>query len=212
VDTSGIISTFATNPNFSGLGAMATDSSNNLYVVDQSTCVVWKISPLAVVSVVAGVEFVCGYNGDNISATTAQLNTPLGVALDTAGNIFIADTGNNLVRKVDTAGIISTFAGNTTCGFFGDGGPATSAELCFPQGVAVTKGGTVFIADSVNFRVRQVISGTITTYAGSGFTGYNGDGLAALSTNFDDPVAVGINPNEVVYVVDDLTNRVRKIH
>jgi sugar lactone lactonase YvrE len=211
VDTSGIISTFATNPNFSGLSAMATDSSNNLYVVDQSTCVVWKISPLAVVSVVAGVEFVCGYNGDNISATTAQLNTPFGVALDRAGNIFIADTGNNLVRKVDTAGIISAFAGNTTCGFFGDGGPATSAELCFPEGVAVTKGGTVFIADTVNFRVRQVVSGTITTYAGSGLTGYNGDGLAALSTNLDDPVAVGINPNEVVYVVDDLTNRVRKI-
>jgi sugar lactone lactonase YvrE len=212
VDTSGNISTFATNPNFSGLGAMATDSSNNLYVVDQGTCVVWKVSPLGIVSVVAGVEFVCGYNGDNISATTAQLNAPFGVALDSAGNIFIADAGNNLVRKVDTAGIISTFAGNGTCGFFGDGGPATSAELCFPQGVAVTKGGTVFIADTLNFRVRQLASGTITTYAGTGLTGYNGDGLAALSTNFDDPVAVGIHPNGVVYVVDDSTNRVRKIH
>ena len=84
--------------------------------------------------------------------------------------------------------------------------------MCFPQGVAVTKGGTVFIADALNFRVRPVASGTITTYAGTGLTGYNGDGLAALSTNVDDPVAVGINPNGVVYVVDDTTNRVRKIH
>jgi sugar lactone lactonase YvrE len=212
VDTSGIISTFATSSNFGALGAMATDSSDNLYVVDQATCVVWKVSPLAIVSVVAGVEFVCGYNGDNISATTAQLNTPFGVALDGVGNIFIADAGNNLVRKVDTAGIISTFAGNNTCGFFGDGGPATSAELCFPEEVAVTKGGTAFIADTANFRIRQVASGTITTYAGSGLTGYNGDGLPALSTNFDDPVAVSINPNGVVYVVDDVANRVRKIH
>lgn len=212
VDTSGIISTFATDSNFGALGAMATDSSNNLYVVDQATCVVWKVSPLAIISVVAGVEFTCGYNGDNISATSAQLNTPFGVALDSAGNIFIADTSNNLVRKVDTAGIITTYAGNTVCGFLGDGGPATSAELCFPEGVAVTKNGTVFIADTANFRIRQVASETITTYAGTGLTGYNGDGLSALSTNFDDPVAVSVNPNGVVYMVDDTTNRVRKIH
>jgi len=94
----------------------------------------------------------------------------------------------------------------------GDGGPATSAELCFPEGVAVTKNGTVFIADTANFRIRQVASETITTYAGTGLTGYNGDGLSALSTNFDDPVAVSVNPNGVVYMVDDTTNRVRKIH
>jgi hypothetical protein len=119
VDTSGTISTFATNPNFSGLGAMATDSANNLYVVDQNTCVVWQVSPLGIVGVVAGVEFVCGYNGDNISATTAQLNTPFGVAVDSGGNILIADASNNRVRRVNPAGTITTSAGNGTCGSSG---------------------------------------------------------------------------------------------
>lgn len=212
VDTSGNISTFATDPNFSGLGTMAVDSSNNLYVVDQGTCVVWKISPAATVSVVAGVEFTCGYNGDNISATTAQLNVPVGVALDSHGNIFIADFGNNRVRKVNSSGTISTFAGNGTCGFVGDGGPPTLAELCTPEGVAVTAGGPVYIADTGNVRVRRVAANTITTYAGTGLTGYNGDGLAALSTNLDDPVAITLNPNGFLYVVDDTQNRVRRIH
>jgi sugar lactone lactonase YvrE len=213
VDTSGIISTFATNPNFSGLGAMATDSANNLYVVDQSTCVVWQISPLGLVNIVAGVEFVCGYNGDAISATNAQLNTPLGVAVDGGGNIFIADSGNNRIRFVTAAGTIDTFAGDGNCGFLGDGGPPASAELCFPEQVALTKGGTVYIADTFNVRIRKVALGTITTYAGTGLAGYNGDGLAAVSTNFDDPVSVSVGPDgSSIYVVDDSQNRVRRIH
>ena len=157
-------------------------------------------------------EFVCGYNGDNISATTAQLNSPVGVGLDHRGNIFIADYGNNRVREVNTSGTITTFAGDGNCGFLGDGGPPTSAELCFPEGVAITTGGTVYIADSGNFRIRKVAANTISTYAGSGAVGYNGDGLAALSTNLDDPVAVTLNPSGIVYVVDDVQNRVRRIH
>jgi len=217
VDTSGNISTFATDANFSGLGVMVADSSNNLYVVDQGTCVVWKVSPSGTVSVVAGVEFTCGYNGDKIPAPTAQLNTPVGVAVDGQGNIFIADFGNNRVRKVNAKGIISTFAGNGTCGFLGDGGSLASAELCSPEGVAVTAGEgsigeTVYIADTGNFRIRKVVANIISTYAGTGVEGYNGDGLPALSTNLDDPVAVTLNPSGIPYVVDDLTNRVRKIH
>jgi trimeric autotransporter adhesin len=217
VDTSGNISTFATNANFSGLGVMAADSSNNLYVVDQGTCVVWKVSPSGTVSVVAGVEFTCGYNGDKIPATTAQLNTPVGVALDSHGNIFIADYGNNRIRKVNAKGTISTFAGNGTCGFLGDSGPPGSAELCSPEGVAAAAGGTVniadvYIADTGNFRIRKVHANTISTYAGTGLQGYNGDGLPALSTNLDDPVSVTLDPSGVPYVVDDETNRVRKIH
>jgi sugar lactone lactonase YvrE len=211
IDTSGHISTFATDPNFSGLGAMAIDSVNNLYVVDQGTCVVWKISPTAAVSVAAGVEFVCGFNGDGILATAAFLNTPFGVAVDSRGGIWIADSSNNRVRRVSSSGIIGTFAGDGICAFSGDGGPATSAELCFPEDVAVTKGGAVYIADTSNLRIRRVVSGTINTYAGTGVGGYNGDGLAALSTNLDDPVAIALNPNGVPYEVDDTQNRVRKI-
>jgi len=209
VNTSGIINTFATDVDFSGLGTMAIDGSNNLYVVDQGTCVIWKISPLAVVTVVAGVEFSCGYNGDNISALTAQLNTPVGVALDSRGNIYIADSSNNRVRKVNTSGTITTIVGDGNCGFTGDGGLGTSAEVCFPEGVAVTSSGTVYIADTSNLRIRKLAAGIITTYAGTGISGFNGDG-PALSTNFDDPVAVTFNNNKL-YMVDDATERVRRI-
>jgi sugar lactone lactonase YvrE len=211
VDTLGIISTFATDPNFSGLGVIAIDSSNNLYVVDQGTCVIWKISPAAVVSVFAGVEFTCGYNGDNISALTAQLNIPVGVAVDNRGNVYIADANNNRVRKVNPSGVITTIAGDGNCGFLGDGGLGTSAELCFPLGVAVTSTGTVYIADTNNLRIRKLAAGIITTYAGTGISGFNGD-VAALSANFDDPVAVTVNSSNVLYMLDDVTERVRKIH
>jgi sugar lactone lactonase YvrE len=211
VNTSGLISTFVTNAGFSGLGAMTTDASNNLFVVDQGTCVVWKISPAAVVNAIAG-NSICGFSGDGGPATQAELNIPAGVAVDKHGNIAIADWANNRVRVVDAAGVINTFAGNGTCGFSGDGGPPTSAELCAPVGVAVTSKGIVYIADELNVRIRKVASGIITTYAGSGVQGYNGDGLPALGTNLDDPVAVVVNSSGTPYLVDDFTMRVRKIH
>jgi hypothetical protein len=209
VNTAGIISTFASDVNFSGLGTIAVDASNNLYVVDEGTCVIWKISPLAVVTVVAGVEFSCGYNGDNIPALTAELNIPVGVALDSRGNIYIADSNNNRVRKVNAAGTITTIVGDGNCGFSGDGGLGTSAEVCFPEAVAVTSSGTVYIADTLNLRIRKLAAGIITTYAGTGLSGFNGDG-PALTTNFDDPVALTFNNNKL-YVIDDVTERVRRI-
>jgi hypothetical protein len=211
VNTSGIISTFATNIGFSGLGAMATDSSNNLFVVDQTSCVVWEISPAAVVKVFAGTG-VCGFGGDGGPATQAELNVPAGVAVDKHGNVGIADWGNNRVRVVDPAGVINTLAGNGTCGFSGDGGPPTSAELCGPVGVAVTSQETVYIADEFNVRIRKVASNIITTYAGTGVQGYNGDGLPAHRTNLDDPVAVVVNSLGIPFLVDDFTMRVREIH
>jgi hypothetical protein len=133
------------------------------------------------------------------------------VAVDSKGDIFIADSSNNRVRKV-TKGIISTFAGDGTCGFSGDGGPATSAELCSPLDAAITSKGVVYIADTFNLRIRKVASGKISTYAGTGVSGYNGNRLPALSTNFDDPVAVILNSSGTLYLVDDATARVRKIH
>ncbi|MGC1436679.1 MAG: hypothetical protein WA847_12355 [Terriglobales bacterium] len=134
------------------------------------------------------------------------------MAIDKHGNIAIADWGNNRVRVVDTAGVINTFAGNGTCGFSGDGGAATSAELCAPIGVAVTSKETVYIADEFNVRIRKVASGIITTYAGTGVQGYNGDGLPALRTNLDDPVAIVVNSSGTPFLVDDFTMRVRKVH
>jgi len=123
-----------------------------------------------------------GYAGDGGSAVAAELFVPDGVASDAQGNLYIADTGNNVIRKVDTAGKITTVAGNGTAGFSGDGGPATSAELSTPFGVTVDAAGNLYIMDSGNARIRKVnTTGTITTFAGNGTFGFSGDGGPAIS-------------------------------
>jgi YVTN family beta-propeller protein len=209
VDTSDTITTFASNGNFSNLLQMGVDSSNNLYVADNSACVIWKITPAGVVSVAAGVLNTCGYNGDGISATTAQLNGPYSVTFDSSGNMLIADWLNNRVREVNTSGNISTIGGNGTCGYTGDGGSATAAELC-PNSVAVDKSGNIYVADFAFLKIRKLKGGTITTFAGRGF-GFNGDGLWPLYTSFDDPVAVAVDSKGAVYELDDWDHRVRKM-
>jgi sugar lactone lactonase YvrE len=208
----GTINTFAADPNFSDLTSLAMDASNNLYSADDGACVVRKITPLGVISIVAGVEFSCGYNGDNIPATSALLNGPFGLAVDANGNLYLGDYNNNRVRKVTAAGIIKTIAGDGNCGFSGDGGPATAAEVCSPYGVAVNSAGSVFLADLGNLRFRKISNGKINTIAGSGNFGYNGDGLPALDTNWDDAIAVAVNSHNIVYLVDDLQTRVRRLH
>jgi YVTN family beta-propeller protein len=212
VDTSGVISTFATNANFGYLAQMATDSSNNLYVADNGSCVVWKTTPSGVQSIVAGVLFTCDYNGDGISATSADLSFPSGVAVDGTGNLYIADNGNSRLRQVNTAGIISTIAGNGTCGNTGDGGSATAAELC-PFSVAVDKSGRLYVSDITFGRVRKISGGIITAFAGvgSGFVGSSSDGLWPLCTTLDEPVAVSVDSKGAVYVLDDIDHRVRKM-
>ena len=210
VSTAGTISTFAANVNFTDLLQMAKDSANNLYVADDGVCVVWKITPAAVVSIVAGVLGTCGYNGDGIKATAARLNGPSAVAVDASGNLFLVDYVNNRVREVNTSGIISTVAGNGTCNYTGDGGSATAATLC-PWGIAVdNKSGTIYVSDLTFDRIRKIRGGTITTFASFGF-GFNGDGLWPLYTGFDDPVAMAVDSAGAVYVLDDSEHRLRKI-
>ena len=218
VDTSGTISTFSADPNFGGvLGFMAFDSAGALYVADAGACTVWKVDSNGKATDVAGVPFVCGYNGDNVQATTAQLNSPYSITFDSAGNLYIGDYANNRVRKVNGAGVITTIAGDgTACAdsttACGDGGSATAAQLNLPVGLAVS-GGALYIADEADVRIRRVAGGIITTYAGTGYAGYNGNGLAATSTNLDDPIDVAVNPvNGALYLVDDIQARVRKVH
>lgn len=217
VDSSGTITTFLTTltasngftlPAFSN--ALAIDGSGNLYSSD-SIYAVWKITPSGATTVVAGELYDIGYNGDGIPATQAWLFLPNGVAVDGAGNVYISDWLNNRIRKVDTAGIISTLAGTGTGGFSGDGGPATSAMLYLPTDVAVDSKDNFYIADWSNFRVRIVdSSGTIETLAGSGNFGYNGNNLPANQTNLL-PIGLAIAGNEV-YVADQGSFRVREIH
>jgi len=209
VTPAGTISTFATNPNFGYLLQMATDASNNLYVADAGSCVVWKITPIGVAAVAAGAVGFCDYNGDGIPSTTAHLNQPYGVAIDSGGNLLIADWANNRVREVNTVGTIGTIAGNGFCGWTGDGGSATTAEVC-PNSVAVDKSGNIYVADFTFGRIRKISNGNITTFAGAGF-GFNGDGLWPLYTTLDDPVQVAVTAAGTVYELDDVDHRVRSI-
>ena len=165
VNTQGIISTLA-----AGLGAfgVAVDAAGNVFVSENGLNRVDKVTQAGAVATVAG-KITSGYNGDGIAATSAWLQTPYGVAVDSAGNLYITDSENNRIRRVSAAGIITTVAGNGTRGFSGDGGPATSAQIYAPWGVAVDKTGNVYIADYQNGRVRKVdTNGIITTVAGNG--------------------------------------------
>jgi sugar lactone lactonase YvrE len=211
----GTIATFASSANFGYLLQMTTDSANNLYVADALACVVWKITPAAVISIAAGVLNTCGYNGDSIAATTAQLNQPGSVALDKTGNLYIADYANNRIREVTTSGTISTIVGDGFCFDTGDGGSATAAEICLPLGVAVSPiSGAIYTTDGWQ-NVRQISGGIITGYGGTGINayGFDGDGLWPLLTDFQDVVAVAVNPKGgAVVVLDDVQHRARQIH
>src|SRR5439155_1308492 len=134
-----------------------------------------------------------GFSGDGGPATAAQLTAPVGVALDPAGNLYIADRDNQRIRKVTPGGTISTYAGTGTWGFSGDGGPATAAQLNTPAGVALDSAGNLYIADQANHRIRKVTpGGTISTYAGSGTRGFSGDGGPATAAQLNTPAGVAL--------------------
>ncbi len=134
-----------------------------------------------------------GYNGDGIPATTAGLSHPSNVTMDKSGNIYFTDSDNSRVRKINTGGIISTIAGNGIQGYSGDGGPANSAELYVPNGIAVTGSGIVYFSDSYNERIRMVDhSGIISTIAGNGTMGNSGDGGPATAAELS--AVFGITP------------------
>ena len=150
--------------------------------------------------------------GDNGPATDARLATPTGVAVDGAGNLYIADSRNHRIRKVDSSGTITTIAGTGELGFGGDGGPATDARLAFPTDVAVDGAGNLHIADSRNHRIRKVdSSGTITTIAGTGELGFGGDGGPATDARLAFPTDVAVNGAGNLYIADSRNHRIRKV-
>ena len=209
-----LISTLLIGGSFSSYSGIAVDASNNVYVID-STGVVSKIDPQKVVTRVVGTGQP-GFGGDGGNATAAKLapSGSTGIAFDAAGNLFIADTFNNRIRRVDVATkIITTIAGNGTDGFSGDNGPATSAMLSSPQGVAVDSAGNVYIADTFNHRIRRVDAATknIMTIAGDGTFGFNGDGILANGAKLALPNAVFVDAAHNIYIADTANNRIRKI-
>jgi sugar lactone lactonase YvrE len=189
----------------------AVDAQGNLYIADNSNHRVRKVSPAGVITTVAG-DGVPGYGGDGGQATSAMLDFPDGVAVDAHGDVFIADSLNNRVREVSPAGVITTVAGNGIAGYSGDGGQATSAELDNPTGVAVGPGGVLYIADEANERIREVhANGIITTAAGTGVTGFAGDGGPAGSAELNTPLSVATDSEGDLYIADASNWRVRKV-
>ena len=185
------------------------------------------VNAQGIISTVAG-NGTATFGGDGGAATGASLSFPFGVAVDTAGNLFIADRGNARIRRVDaTTGIITTVAGNGVFGFSGDGGPATSAALDVPGGVTLDAAGNLFVADQLNNRSRRVDAGadglvtgaadeTITTVAGSGPTGFgsggfSGDGGPATSARFATPIGVALDAAGNLFIADTLNHRIRRV-
>lgn len=166
-----------------------------------------------VISTIAGTG-TAGYNGDGIAATAAQLNIPHGVAVDVFGNIYIAEELNYRIRKIDiSTGIISTVAGTGTAGYNGDGIAATAAQVNSALGLAFNANGDLIIADRYNNRIRKVdrTTGIISTIAGTGTAGYNGDGIAATAAQLYNPIAVAFDVNDNLLIADWTNNRVRKV-
>ncbi|MEV7659608.1 RICIN domain-containing protein [Streptomyces anulatus] len=190
---------------------LAMDIAGNLYVADGNNHRIRKITPDGTITTVAGTNGK-GFTGDGGPATSARLDLPLGVAVDSTGALYIVDAHNNRIRKVDTDGNISTIAGHKGAGFTGDGGPATSAQLSGPQGVTVDNAGNLNIADTGNHRIRKITSdGKIATIAGTTSKGFSGDGGPATSAQLDHPVRVVLDSTGSLYIVDAHNNRIRRV-
>ena len=190
---------------------VALGPDGSLYIADTSSNRIRKVSPDGIISTIAG-DGEEGYWGDGGPALEASLYFPRGVAVGADGSVYIADYGNNRVRKVDPKGIISTVAGNGQIGQSGDGGRATNASLYHPRGVTVGPDGSIYIADTWNNRIRRVDpNGTIGTVAGSGREGFSGDGRSATSASLRNPEDVAVAPDGSLYIADRLNNRVRKV-
>jgi uncharacterized protein (TIGR03437 family) len=209
---------------------VAIDSSGNLYIAEPIANRVRKVSILGTIATVVSGGLCSRFNtslpngpsfdGDGGLAATAQVSCPSGLAADSSGNLYIADTANNRIRKVTPAGIITTVAGsgpsNSAGGFSGDGGPATAAMLWGPSAVTVDASGTLYISDTQNNRIRKVTpAGIITTVAGSGPAGlsgsYGGDGGPATSAALSYPHGVAIDAGGNLYIADSVNNRIRKV-
>lgn len=188
-----------------------------VYIADYGNHIIKKIDTNGNVTTIAGTG-VDGYSGDGGPATEAELNFPYRLCIDNSGNIYFSDHQNNVIRKISSAGIISTVVGNGTKGFSGDGGLAIEAQLNNPLGICVDSEGNLFIADGFNHRIRKVnTTGIITTIAGSGSTGsykggYSGDAGPATEAELNLPTGIAIDSQGNLYVSEENNSIIRKIN
>ncbi len=222
----GIISTVAGTPTTSGFAgdggpataalmefpcAIALDAAGNLYIADQYNNRIRKVNTSGTISTVVG-SGATGYAGAGGPATAADIGFPFGLAVDASGNIFISLLYANVVAKVNTAGTLTTYAGTGAAAFSGDGGPATAAEMDGQWGIATDAPGNLYIADYNNQRIRKVnTAGVISTVAGTGSSGYSGDGGLATSAWLHDPVGVAVNAGGAIYIADYNSHRLRRV-
>lgn len=203
----------AIDAQLNGPAGLAIDKKNNIYVAEIHNNIIRKIDVRTnIITTVAG----CGsrgFSGDGGLAIHAQLNGPEGVSVDGTGNIYIADTFNERIRKVEAqTGIISTIAGTGEAGYNGDDIPACKAKLNSPSGVVVDSEGNLYFNDYINERVRKVnAEGVISTFAGTGTAGYSGDGDRAERAEINDVYGLGIDWQDNIYIMDSLNFAVRKI-
>jgi len=205
--------TVATSAEIYNPYGVAVDGAGNLYIADTVNNRIRKVTAgTGYISTVAG-NGTGSFSGDGGAATSAEIYRPGGVAVDGAGNLYIADTGNNRIRKVTAAGIISTVAGSGASGYSGDGAAATAAKLQGPASIAVDGSGNLYIADTQNNRVRMVTASTgyISTIAGNGTGAYSGDGGAATSAELFRPFSVAVDGSGNVYIADYDNNRIREV-
>jgi sugar lactone lactonase YvrE len=202
----------ATTEGFGSIQSVISDRAGGFYFSATYQHRVYRVSSDGTLRIVAGTGFF-GFSGDGGQARLATVNGPGGLALDGSGNLLIADTNNNRIRKVTIDGVITTVAGSAGVGFGGDGGPANAARLNSPHGIAVGAGGVLYIADTFNQRIRRVsAAGIISTIAGIGNFGFSGDGGPALNARFSSPRGVAVDANGNVVIADTFNHRVRRIN
>jgi len=201
----------ATSAELNGPRGVTEDRFGNLYIAEYYGQRVRKVTPGGTITTLAG-NGTAGYSGDGGPAASAELNGPYRVTVDLAGNVYIPDSSNCRIRKVSPDGTITTIVGNGAQGNSGDGGPATSASLTYPEAVAFDSAGNYYVADEGANVVRKVDpSGTIATAAGTGVPGYTGDGGPAASATLDGPVGVQVDSTNALYISDQGNNVIRKV-
>ncbi len=190
---------------------VAVDNAGNFFFADEVNHVIRKVTPGGIISTFAGTGE-DGYRGDGGPARQAKLNRPYGVATDNAGNVYFADTYNNVIRKVSRDGTISTVAGDGREGYVGNGTPATEARLSKPAGIATDDLGNIYVADEGNNVVRKIsVNGIITTVAGNGGKGSRGDGGSAVAAQLSSPRDVAIDHNGDLYIADFGNHVIRRV-
>lgn len=191
---------------------LAVDSAGNVYISDSENSRIRKVdASTGVITTIAGTGSF-GYSGDGGPATSARLARPYGLALDVNGNLYVADSSNNVIRRIGGDGVITTVAGNNRGSFAGDGGAATAASLSGPYGVGFDAAGAMYIADRGNNRIRRVaVDGTISTWMGNGTASFSGDGGPAARAQISEPFAIVFDSAGNAYVAESGNRRVRKV-